>query len=67
MLPSYIIFCTIFLYTSVSFLDMVRHLLCLHYLYVISIVKAILKKACLKSQFFPRGSKKGKISMNRYN
>lgn len=45
-----------FLYTSVSFKDMVKHLQSLHYLCVIHIVKALLKKAYLKSELFPMDS-----------
>lgn len=45
------------LYSFVSFKDMVKHLQSLHYLYVIHIVKALLKKnPYLKSELFPRDS-----------
>lgn len=66
MLPSDIIFFSMLLYTFVFLLDMVKHLLSLHYLYVI-IVKVLLTKHILKASFFPMGSKKGETSMNRYN
>lgn len=49
-----------FLYTSVSFLDMGRHLLSLHYLHVIIIVKALLKKPYLKTIFFLGAVKKAR-------
>lgn len=41
-----------FLHSSVSILDMVKHLLSLHYLYVISMVRSLLKKHILKASFF---------------